>query len=162
MDKVQETSGSQRHSLSSSFFLTDIRLTAVFEYVTEFIIWIRFINFEQFAFDSAYRSRLIGCNVCISLQSLLLHFLSSLVRQFIPCKIKVNSISGFRRDVDEICTLLGYYAASCGKRLPTFRDKVSVPSSRVKSLDSWGLLTLDDGTNELSRNVSEQWPHDTA
>jgi hypothetical protein len=23
-------------------------------------------------------------------------------------------ISGFRRDVDEICALLGYYAASCG------------------------------------------------
>jgi hypothetical protein len=24
-------------------------------------------------------------------------------------------ISGFRRDVDEICGLLGYYTASCGK-----------------------------------------------
>jgi hypothetical protein len=27
---------------------------------------------------------------------------------------------GFRRDVDEICALLGYYAASCGNCLPTF------------------------------------------
>jgi hypothetical protein len=35
-------------------------------------------------------------------------------------------ISSFRHDVDEICALLGY----C---LPTFRDNVSVPSSRVKS-----------------------------
>ena len=35
-------------------------------------------------------------------------------------------ISGFRRDVDEICALVGYYAASCGNCLPTFRDKVSV------------------------------------
>jgi hypothetical protein len=42
-------------------------------------------------------------------------------------------ISGFRRDVDEICGLIGYYAASCGNCLPTFRDNVSVPSSRVKS-----------------------------
>jgi hypothetical protein len=33
-------------------------------------------------------------------------------------------ISGFRRDVDEICALLGYYAASCGICLPTFRDNV--------------------------------------
>jgi hypothetical protein len=41
-------------------------------------------------------------------------------------------ISGFRRDVDEICILLGYYATSSGNPLPTFRDNVSVPSSRVK------------------------------
>jgi hypothetical protein len=38
-------------------------------------------------------------------------------------------ISGFRCDVDEICGLLGYYTASCGNCLPTFRDNVSVPSS---------------------------------
>jgi hypothetical protein len=38
-------------------------------------------------------------------------------------------ISGFHSNVDEICALLGYYAASCGNCLPTFRD-VSVPSSR--------------------------------
>jgi hypothetical protein len=31
-----------------------------------------------------------------------------------------------------ICTLLRYYAASSGNPLPTFRDNVSVPSSRVK------------------------------
>jgi hypothetical protein len=36
-------------------------------------------------------------------------------------------ISGFRRDVDEICALLGYYAASCGNCLPTFQDNLSVP-----------------------------------
>ena len=41
-------------------------------------------------------------------------------------------ISGFRRDVDEICPLLGYYAASCGNCLTTFRGNVSVPSSSVK------------------------------
>jgi hypothetical protein len=41
-------------------------------------------------------------------------------------------ISVFCSDVDEICALLGYYAASSGNPLPTFRDDISVPSARVK------------------------------
>jgi hypothetical protein len=36
-------------------------------------------------------------------------------------------LSGFRRDVDDICALLGCYAASSDNPLPTFRDKVSRP-----------------------------------
>jgi hypothetical protein len=44
----------------------------------------------------------------------------------------ITFISGFRRDVDVICGLLGNYTASCCNYLPTFRDNVSVPSSRVK------------------------------
>jgi hypothetical protein len=32
-------------------------------------------------------------------------------------------------EVDENCVLLGYYAASSGNFLPTFRDNLSVPSS---------------------------------
>jgi hypothetical protein len=40
--------------------------------------------------------------------------------------------SGFRRDADELCAFLGYNAVSSGIPLPTFRDNVSVPSSRVK------------------------------
>ena len=51
-------------------------------------------------------------------------------------------ISGFRRDVDEICDLLGYYAALNVSSAPTFRDNLSVPSSRL--LD---FLTLEDGTD---------------
>jgi hypothetical protein len=31
-------------------------------------------------------------------------------------------ISGFRREENENCTLLGYYAASSGNSLPTLRD----------------------------------------
>jgi len=31
----------------------------------------------------------------------------------------------------EICATLGYYAAYCGNSLPTFRNNLSVPSSRV-------------------------------
>ena len=33
----------------------------------------------------------------------------------------------------EICAFLGYYAVSCGNCLPTFRENVSVPLSRVKN-----------------------------
>jgi hypothetical protein len=41
-------------------------------------------------------------------------------------------ISDFRRDLDEICALLGYYSASSDNPLPTFRDNISVSSSTVK------------------------------
>jgi hypothetical protein len=52
-----------------------------------------------------------------------------------------NVISGFRRDVDEICAILGYYAAQSGSSVPTFRDSVSVPPSRVmKSKKKAGFL----------------------
>ena len=44
----------------------------------------------------------------------------------LPCLI-----SGFRREVGEICALMGYYVACSGNSLPTFRDSLSVPSSRV-------------------------------
>jgi hypothetical protein len=44
-------------------------------------------------------------------------------------------ISGFRCEVDENCALLGYYAAYSGNALPTFRDNLSVPSSRVNNRD---------------------------
>jgi hypothetical protein len=38
-----------------------------------------------------------------------------LIVQFIHTNVKLSVISGFRRDVDEICALLGYYAASSGQ-----------------------------------------------
>jgi len=41
-------------------------------------------------------------------------------------------ISGFRRELDENCALLGYFAVSSGNSLPAFRDNLSVQSSRVK------------------------------
>jgi hypothetical protein len=52
---------------------------------------------------------------------------------------------GFRLEVDENCALIGYYAASSGNLLPTFRDKLSVPSS-----------ASEDGTERLSRNVGKK------
>jgi len=39
-------------------------------------------------------------------------------------------ISGFRREVDEICALLRHYAAYSGNYLPTFRDKRNVSEER--------------------------------
>jgi len=42
-------------------------------------------------------------------------------------------ISGFRCEIGEKCALLGCYEASSGNSLPTFRDKLSVPSSRTKN-----------------------------
>jgi hypothetical protein len=59
-------------------------------------------------------------------------------------------ISGFRRDVDEICALLGHYSALSGSSVPPFRDNLSVPSSRVKKSD---FFNLEDGTDRLSRNA---------
>jgi hypothetical protein len=44
----------------------------------------------------------------------------------------VSVISDFRRDVDEICALLGCYVASNDNPSATFQDNISVPSSKVK------------------------------
>jgi hypothetical protein len=73
-------------------------------------------------------------------------------------------ISGFRRDVDEICALLGCYAASSGNPLPMFRDNISVPSSRAKKSSEASLefLTLENGTDTLSRNIGKGLPLDGA
>jgi hypothetical protein len=70
--------------------------------------------------------------------------------------LRHSLISGFRRDVDVMCGLLGNYTASCGNYLPTFRD-VLVPSSRVKIPFSFllGILNREDGTDTLSRNVGK-------
>ena len=40
------------------------------------------------------------------------------------------SVFGFRHEVDENCSLRGYYASSSGNFLPTFRNNLSVPSFR--------------------------------
>jgi len=44
---------------------------------------------------------------------------------------EICMISGLCRNVDDICALLGYYAACSGNFLATFRDNLSVPSSRA-------------------------------
>jgi hypothetical protein len=42
-------------------------------------------------------------------------------------------ISGFRCEVSENCTLVGYYAASNGIFLPTFLDNLLFPFSAFKN-----------------------------
>jgi hypothetical protein len=51
-------------------------------------------------------------------------------------------ISGFRRYVDEICTLLGYYAAYSG-------------NSKVKVKVLFCFLNREDRTDKLSTDVSK-------
>jgi hypothetical protein len=60
-------------------------------------------------------------------------------------------VSGFHLEVDENCGILGHDAASSGNFLPTFRDKLLVLSSRVKSKN------IEDGTDKLSRNVGKDY-----
>jgi hypothetical protein len=61
-------------------------------------------------------------------------------------------ISGFRRNVDEICALLGYYAAQSGNSVPTFRDNIC---SIFKGQEV--ILTPEDGTDRF-RNVGTELP----
>ena len=49
--------------------------------------------------------------------------------QFLSLCYLLREISGFRREVAKNCALVGYYAASSGNFLPTFRDNLSVPTS---------------------------------
>jgi hypothetical protein len=70
-------------------------------------------------------------------------------------KTIVRMISGFRLEVDEIFALLGYYSAYDRNSLQTFGDNLSIPSSTTKKSD---LLTLENGANMLSRNVSKKLP----
>ena len=56
-------------------------------------------------------------------------------------------ISGFRRDADKICSLLGYYASHSGSSVPTFRDNLSV-LHKVMFKRHLAPAELGFGTNE--------------
>jgi hypothetical protein len=58
----------------------------------------------------------------------------------------------------DICDLLGYYAASSGDPLATFRDHVLDPSSSVKKSRE----TLKDRIHTWSQNVDKGLPLDAA
>ena len=64
---------------------------------------------------------------------------------------KMRDVKVFRRELYENCALLGYYAASNGNCLPTFRHNLSVQTSRIKN--PIGFLNLEDGNDRLSLNV---------
>ena len=52
----------------------------------------------------------------------------------------IGNISDFRREVNANRARLGYYTASSGNLLSTFRGNISVPCSRVKNIFLWSLL----------------------
>jgi hypothetical protein len=56
----------------------------------------------------------------------------------------------------EFCALLGYNAASCGNCLPTFRDNVSVPFSRVKKEVQEENETSVNNYHKTPRNTPEE------
>ena len=55
--------------------------------------------------------------------------------------LKSKKVSTKKCHKNETCALLGYYSASSGNSLPTFRDN-----------RRWAFLTLEDGTDRLSQN----------
>jgi len=59
-------------------------------------------------------------------------------------------ISGCHLEVDKNCTLLCCYAASRGNSLLTFQD-----NQQYHLQGSW-ILTLEGGTDRLSRNVGKE------
>jgi hypothetical protein len=65
-------------------------------------------------------------------------------------------ISDFRRDVDESYAVLGYYAALSGSAVPTFRDNLSVPSSRVKDQRIGCPETSVQNYHSTLRNIPEE------
>ena len=65
--------------------------------------------------------------------------------------MKKDVISGFRREEDENCALLGYYAASSGNSLTRFRGQLIGPIFQGR------FLILKDGTDRLSRNVGKEY-----
>ena len=57
-----------------------------------------------------------------------------------------------------MCALVGFCAANHGSFLPTFRYKLSFPSSTVKQSKKNGLRLFNplDGTDRLSRNFGKK------
>jgi hypothetical protein len=56
--------------------------------------------------------------------------------------------------MDKICArLLEYYAALGSNSVPTFGDKLSIPSSKVKDF-----FTREYGIDRFSRNVGTELP----
>ena len=58
-------------------------------------------------------------------------------------------VPGFRRVVNEVCCLVEFYVGYNVNSVQTFRD------------NPWDFLTLEDGTDRLSRNVGKELNHST-
>jgi len=75
--------------------------------------------------------------------------LVTLVQLIIGCEI-----SGFRREADENCALLGYYAACSGNSLLTFQDNLSVSVHRA---DNLATLICRQSRNSGSLNLQQHY-----
>ena len=61
--------------------------------------------------------------------------------------------SNFRRDVDETCSLLGYYATNSGNFLPAFRENQSRKVGTKLPLE---FLIPEEGNDMFYRNISKK------
>ena len=68
----------------------------------------------------------------------------------------LSAISGFHRFVHDICDPLGYQAARSGNSVPTFRDNLSVSTSRVNN--SSYCLNFAGVTDSFFQNVYTKLP----
>jgi hypothetical protein len=69
-------------------------------------------------------------------------------------------IPGFRRGVEAIYALLGYYAVLSGSYVATFRDNLWGPIFKSKAF-FLNFLTLEDGTDSFFPETSVQNYHST-
>jgi hypothetical protein len=74
---------------------------------------------------------------------------------YILISIFLSVISGLRRDVGDICALIGYCATLNGSSVLTFRDNVSFPSSRVKNMGPIGCPKRRYGTTTQRSVISQ-------
>jgi hypothetical protein len=68
--------------------------------------------------------------------------------------------SGFRSEVNTNRALLGYFVASSGNSLLTFRDNLSVPSSRVK-MDKISCIDRERKEGSLYTTFAQELPSKT-
>jgi hypothetical protein len=66
------------------------------------------------------------------------------------------SISDYRCEVEDKFILLSCYRASSGNFLPTFREKLVVPSLGVKNPNRFGFVTHEDVVDRLPRKVHKK------
>jgi hypothetical protein len=77
-----------------------------------------------------------------------LNFCTKVERVFLYRIVSLNS--GFRREVDETCSLLSHCTANSGNSLPTFRDNPSVPYFRFSR--NVGHYSLRNSPEDCSSN----------
>ena len=65
----------------------------------------------------------------------------------------ISRNSAFRGSVNEVFTLKGRYPTLIGSQFLTFRDSLSVPSSKVKQPKKTDYFAIEGGTTRLFRNV---------